>query len=59
MKCKRIAKGESLVGRIGEADEVAQAVLMAVGNGFVTGQTIAVNGGAGFIQAVFQFWAAA
>ncbi len=26
-------------------DEVAQAVLMAVGNAFMTGQTIAVNGG--------------
>jgi 3-oxoacyl-[acyl-carrier protein] reductase len=33
------------VGRFGLADEVAQAVLMAVGNAFMTGQTIAVNGG--------------
>jgi 3-oxoacyl-[acyl-carrier protein] reductase len=33
------------VGRFGLADEVAQAVLMLVGNAFVTGQTIAVNGG--------------
>lgn len=37
------------VGRLGEADEVAQVVLMVMGNGFVTGQTIAVNGGVGFI----------
>ncbi|WP_322028715.1 SDR family NAD(P)-dependent oxidoreductase [Paraburkholderia sp. J76] len=37
------------VGRLGEADEVAQVVLMVLGNGFVTGQTIAVNGGVGFI----------
>ncbi|PYE24216.1 3-oxoacyl-[acyl-carrier protein] reductase [Paraburkholderia silvatlantica] len=37
------------VGRLGEADEVAQVVLMVVGNGFVTGQTIAVNGGISFI----------
>ncbi|MFP4903935.1 SDR family NAD(P)-dependent oxidoreductase, partial [Paraburkholderia sp. BR14261] len=37
------------VGRLGEADEVAQVVLMVVGNGFVTGQTIAVNGGVSFI----------
>ncbi|MBB5507761.1 SDR family NAD(P)-dependent oxidoreductase [Paraburkholderia atlantica] len=37
------------VGRLGEADEVAQVVLMVVGNGFVTGQTIPVNGGASFI----------
>ncbi len=33
------------VGRFGSVDEVAQAVLMVVGNAFITGQTIAVNGG--------------
>jgi 3-oxoacyl-[acyl-carrier protein] reductase len=33
------------VGRLGDADEIAQAVLMLVGNAFITGQTIAVNGG--------------
>jgi 3-oxoacyl-[acyl-carrier protein] reductase len=33
------------VGRFGLADEVADAVLMVVGNAFMTGQTIAVNGG--------------
>lgn len=33
------------VGRFGAADEVAQAVLMVVANGFITGQTIAINGG--------------
>jgi 3-oxoacyl-[acyl-carrier protein] reductase len=37
------------VGRLGEADEVALAVLMVVGNAFITGQTIPVNGGASFI----------
>jgi 3-oxoacyl-[acyl-carrier protein] reductase len=37
------------VGRLGEADEVAQVVLMVVGNAFVTGQTIPVNGGLSFI----------
>lgn len=37
------------VGRLGEVDEVAQAVLMVVGNAFVTGQTIPVNGGVSFI----------
>jgi 3-oxoacyl-[acyl-carrier protein] reductase len=37
------------VKRLGEASEVAQAVLMIVCNGFVTGQTIPVNGGASFI----------
>jgi 3-oxoacyl-[acyl-carrier protein] reductase len=33
------------VGRLGDADEVAKAVLMLVDNAFMTGQTIAVNGG--------------
>jgi 3-oxoacyl-[acyl-carrier protein] reductase len=37
------------VKRLGEASEVAQAVLMVVCNGFVTGQTIPVNGGASYI----------
>ncbi len=33
------------VGRLGTPEEVAQAVLMVVGNAFITGQTIGVNGG--------------
>jgi 3-oxoacyl-[acyl-carrier protein] reductase len=37
------------VKRLGEASEVAQAVLMIVCNAFITGQTIPVNGGASFI----------
>jgi 3-oxoacyl-[acyl-carrier protein] reductase len=37
------------VGRLGDVNEVAQVVLMLVGNGFVTGQTIPVNGGVSFI----------
>ncbi|HTH62196.1 MAG TPA: SDR family NAD(P)-dependent oxidoreductase [Paraburkholderia sp.] len=37
------------VGRLGEADEVAEVVLMLVGNAFITGQTVAVNGGISFI----------
>lgn len=37
------------VGRLGEAGEVAQVVLMIAGNAFVTGQTIPVNGGVSFI----------
>jgi 3-oxoacyl-[acyl-carrier protein] reductase len=36
------------VGRAGTADEIAQAVIFLVGNGYVTGQTIAVNGGSLF-----------
>ena len=33
------------VGRFGSGEEIAQAVLMLVGNAFMTGQTVAVNGG--------------
>ena len=36
------------VGRIGTGDEIAQAVVFIAANGFVTGQTIAVNGGSLF-----------
>jgi 3-oxoacyl-[acyl-carrier protein] reductase len=37
------------VGRMGEAEDVAQAAVMVIGNGFITGQTIAVNGGLAFL----------
>ncbi|SAK99596.1 short-chain dehydrogenase/reductase SDR [Caballeronia temeraria] len=37
------------VGRLGEADEVADVVTMVIGDAFIAGQTIAVNGGASFI----------
>jgi 3-oxoacyl-[acyl-carrier protein] reductase len=33
------------VGRFGHVDEVADAVVMLAGNGYITGQTINVNGG--------------
>lgn len=33
------------VGRFGTAEEVAQAVMMVIGNPFMTGQTIGLNGG--------------
>ena len=33
------------VGRLGTVDEIAQIVLMVVGNAYMTGQTIAANGG--------------
>jgi len=33
------------VRRFGTGDEIAQAVMLLVGNGYMTGQTIAVNGG--------------
>jgi 3-oxoacyl-[acyl-carrier protein] reductase len=36
------------VGRPGTGEEIAQAVLLLVGNSYMTGQTIAVNGGSLF-----------
>jgi 3-oxoacyl-[acyl-carrier protein] reductase len=33
------------VGRFGTSEEVAQVVLMLVGNGYMTGQTVALSGG--------------
>ena len=37
------------VGRVGAGDDIARAVLFLVGDAFVTGQTLAVNGGALFL----------
>jgi 3-oxoacyl-[acyl-carrier protein] reductase len=34
---------------MGTADEVAQAVLMVIGNDYMTGQTVQLNGGTNFI----------
>lgn len=36
-------------GRMGQGEDVAQATVMVIGNGFITGQTIAVNGGLAFL----------
>ena len=36
------------VGRMGTVDEVAQMVVMVIGNPYVTGQTVALNGGLHF-----------
>ena len=36
------------LGRLGHPEEVAQAVLMVLGNDYMTGQTIALNGGMAF-----------
>ena len=36
------------LGRLGTAEEVAQAVLMVAGNAYMTGQTVQVNGGMHF-----------
>ena len=37
------------LGRLGQAAEVAQAVTMVMGNDYMTGQTIVLNGGMSFI----------
>ena len=37
------------LGRMGTPDEVAQAVLMVIGNDYMTGQTVQLNGGTNFI----------
>jgi 3-oxoacyl-[acyl-carrier protein] reductase len=37
------------LGRFGTAEECAQAVLMAIGNAYMTGQTIGLSGGMSFI----------
>ena len=37
------------LGRFGSPEEVAQSVLMVLGNDYMTGQTIALNGGMAFI----------
>ncbi len=37
------------MGRFGTSEEVAQAVLMVMGNGYMTGQTVQLNGGMSFL----------
>ena len=37
------------LGRLGHSEEVAHAVLMVLGNDYMTGQTIMLNGGMNFI----------
>jgi 3-oxoacyl-[acyl-carrier protein] reductase len=41
--------GRIPLGRLGQPEEVAQAVLMVLGNSYMTGQTIILNGGMAFI----------
>jgi 3-oxoacyl-[acyl-carrier protein] reductase len=45
----RTAASRIPVGRLGTAEEVAQAVLLVMGNAYMTGQTIQLNGGLNFI----------
>lgn len=50
MPAARIDAGARIpVGRLGQAEEVAQAVLMVLGNAYMTGQTVQLNGGMNFI----------
>jgi 3-oxoacyl-[acyl-carrier protein] reductase len=37
------------LGRMGQPEEVAQAVLMVIGNPYMTGQTVQLNGGTNFL----------
>ncbi|MBV9828945.1 MAG: 3-oxoacyl-ACP reductase FabG [Alphaproteobacteria bacterium] len=37
------------LGRMGHPEEVAQAVLMVIGNEYMTGQTVQLNGGSNFL----------
>jgi 3-oxoacyl-[acyl-carrier protein] reductase len=45
----RASASRILVGRLGTADELAQTVLLVMGNAYMTGQTIQLNGGLSFI----------
>jgi 3-oxoacyl-[acyl-carrier protein] reductase len=46
---KAAGVGDQLpVGRMGAPEEIADVVMMLVGNGFMTGQTVGVNGGRDF-----------
>ena len=40
--------GRIPLGRFGTSEEVAQIVLMLIGNGYMTGQTVALSGGMAF-----------
>ncbi len=50
MTSKQMAERSRMipVGRMGTGEEVAQTVLMVVGNAYMTGQTVQVNGGLHF-----------
>jgi 3-oxoacyl-[acyl-carrier protein] reductase len=50
MMCGRSDLARNIpLGRLGRPDEVAQAVLMVLGNDYMTGQTIVLNGGMAFM----------
>jgi 3-oxoacyl-[acyl-carrier protein] reductase len=50
MPAARIDAGARIpLGRLGRPEEVAQATLMVIGNDYMTGQTIQLNGGMSFL----------
>ena len=50
MPAARVDAGARIpLGRLGRPEEVAQATLMVLGNAYLTGQTIQLNGGMNFI----------
>jgi 3-oxoacyl-[acyl-carrier protein] reductase len=50
MPAARVDAGARIpLGRLGRPEEVAQATLMALGNAYMTGQTIQLNGGMSFV----------
>jgi 3-oxoacyl-[acyl-carrier protein] reductase len=48
MKASKDLVARIPLGRFGTPDEVAQAVMLLIGNGYMTGQTIALSGGMAF-----------
>jgi 3-oxoacyl-[acyl-carrier protein] reductase len=44
------------VGRFGTSGEVAHVVLMLIGNGYMTGQTLALSGGMSFNQITGRYY---
>jgi 3-oxoacyl-[acyl-carrier protein] reductase len=48
MKGQEKLVGRIPLGRFGKSEEVAQAVMMLLGNPYMTGQTVALSGGMAF-----------
>jgi 3-oxoacyl-[acyl-carrier protein] reductase len=40
-----VKPGDVPIGRLGTAEEIADVVVMLAANGYITGQTLYVNGG--------------
>ena len=44
------------VGRFGSVEEAADVAVMLARNGYITGQTINVNGAVGYLAVLAAFW---